>query len=119
MNQRTTSKRTERMKARLLSSLSAIFGNIPFSVSVSTQNNFSIISVSYQDFLSVVQLRKELLAFGSDNHLSLSFDRSMSIHTLNLLLENLYEHPEELYADSSMHGNIRMFILERFIRTDF
>lgn len=102
------------------SAISNIFGNKSFSISITRYGRQFSVCVSYQDFITetrLIQLLNKVCA--CTGKIIWEMDRSMSDHARSILLNDLYQHPDHLYNDTSLCGNVRRYVIDRFTTTDF
>lgn len=107
------------MEMQIRDFISRIFGYTPFSFTTSVSGKLLKVCVSYQDFITDGKLLRLLRDKSYDQQIKWEVNRTMSDHTRNNILEDLFNHPERLYKDCSLNGNVRRYVFECFTITDF
>ena len=105
------------LRCKVESTLLLIFGDHPHQVSYEKESGSVVVTVTYHDFLTPHAVHRYLSA--ARLPVQWDIDRSMSTTMQHRLLDELYEHPERLLQNHSCHGNVRLYILDRFATTDF
>lgn len=107
------------MEVQVRAFISNIFGYTPFTFTTSVSGKLLKVCVSYQDFITDGKLLRLLRDKSHDRQIKWEVNRTMSERTRNNILEDLFNHPERLYKDCSLNGNVRRYVFECFTITDF
>lgn len=107
------------MEAQIRAFISRIFGYTPFTFTTSTCGKLFKVRISYQDFITDEKLLRLLYKEFDDHKIKWEVNRTMSVRTRNIILEDLFDHPEHLHKDCSLDGNVRRYVFDCFTITDF
>lgn len=97
--------------------VASVFGSHPHQVTICTHGKKPKVTVTYQDYLTPTSLTRALIATGLSVEWDL--DRSLSLEKRLQLLDELYEHPEDLNRTAVLRGDVRLYVFDRFASTDF
>lgn len=95
-----------------------IFGHHPHRVGLDPGSTVPVVTITYQDFLSPQTLHHMLTSAGN-LPVEWNIERTMSLSMRHRLLEELYQQPEALADNPQYRGNVRYYLFDRFVSSDF
>ena len=98
--------------------LATIFGSHPYTVTFSGDKSHPEVTIAYQDSYTPKTL-VGLLSLVPGLSVRWNIERTMSDAVRHQLLDELYHHPERLFATPIFRNSVRFYVLDRFATTDF
>lgn len=96
----------------------SVFGSHPCQIQIYKSKSNPVVTIKYQDFLTPKTLTS-LLSRQVCFPVEWDLHRTMSDDLRHRLLDELFSHPEQLSVNPVFRNNPRLYVLDRFVTTDF